>query len=370
MGNGLYNNFNNFFGEDALNIINILATETSIPFEGYKAKRSIKFNNEDLEAIEKQFASTLDYITPRISKQSLITYGNESDFYSTRGVSPGHLKAENSTLMRGRYINSSDIINRTSYAVIGRMVEKDLFENGDAIGKNIDISGNVFKVIGVFQDEGGDNEERFIYIPYTTRQQLEGDDEFNMIIVAYRKNLGFKNAMRFQEQLIDFIKKRKTISPKDSRSFRVLNATQQYRITMSFSKAIQYVVFFITISIIISGIIGISNIMVFVVKERTKEIGIRKAIGATPKMITGTIMLESIFISSIFGLSGMILGIIILSTLQGDRLSTEYLILNPSINGFTAITVTLLLIICGAIAAYVPARRASKIKPIEALRDE
>ncbi len=370
MGNGLYNNYNNFFGEDALNIINILASETKLPYKGYKAKRQVRFNNNDLIAIEKRFAGTLDYITPRISKQSMITHRNKSGFYFTRGVSPGHLMAENSVMMRGRYINKADLMNRTNYAVIGRMVEKDLFEDESAVGKNIDISGNIFTVIGVFQDEGGDNEERFIYIPYTTVQQLEGDEEFNMMIVAYHKTIGFEQAMKFQDQLINFIKNRKIISPEDSGSMIVLNATKQYRITMNFANAIQFVVFFITIGIIISGIIGISNIMVFVVKQRTKEIGIRKAIGATPKVIAGNIMLESIFISSVFGIIGMILGMVTLSTLQGDRLSKEYLILNPGINGFTVVSVTLLLITCGAIAAYVPARRASRIKPIEALRGE
>lgn len=368
MGNGLYNNYNRIYSNVALNIINILATETSLPFEGFKAKRNIKFNNEDLRAVEKQFTSTLDYITPRISKQCLITYRNESDLYSTRGVSPSHLRAENSVIARGRFINKNDLIQRTNYAVIGRMVEKDLFKGVNAIGKNVDVSGIIFKVIGVFQDEGGDDQERVIYIPYTTRQQLDGNNEFDMMIVAYHKEIGHEGAREFQDQLISFLKKRKTISPEDSRCFNIVNMIAHYRATMMFAKAIQFVVFFITMGIILSGIIGISNIMVFVVKKRTKEIGIRKAIGATPRIIALTIMLESIFISSIFGLTGMAFGTIILSTLQSERLTEEYLILNPSIDGFTAISVTVLLIICGAIAAYVPARRASKIKPIEALR--
>jgi putative ABC transport system permease protein len=371
MGTGLYNNFDNLYLEDALNIIRFTGTETSVPYGGYKAKRVIEFNNDDLKAIEQKFGHTLEYITPRITRRNLVTYQNNSDFYFTRGVASGHLIAENSLMMRGRYINEKDVAERTKYAVIGRMVEKDLFDGADAIGKHIDISGISFKVVGVFQDEGGDNEERFIYIPYSTRQLLEGNtDKLNVFIAAFPKSLGVTGAIEFQNQLTSFLKSRKTISPDDPWGFRVLNFTEQYQKTQLLSGAIQVMVLIISLSVIISGVIGVSNIMVFTIKERTKEIGIRKALGATPKMITSTIILESITITSVFGFTGLVLGVFILNNLQSERLHQEYLVLNPSINGYTALFVTVLLIACGAIAAYVPARRASKIKPIEALRDD
>ena len=371
MGNGLNNTFNLFFGEDAVNIIKIEATQTSLPYGGYKAKRRIEFDNLDLAAIERDFAPMLDYLTPKISRRNLITYGKNSDFYYTRGVAPGHLKAENSLMMKGRYINNKDLADKTKYAVIGRMVEKDLFEAEDAMGKIIDVDGSAFKVVGVFQDEGGDNEERFIYIPYTTRQFLEGNkEEFDDLVVAFRETLGHAGSIRFQNQLVAYLKQRKVVSPKDQRGFNVINFADELKRNQQFAGALQIIISAIAFAVILSGIIGISNIMLFVVKERTKEIGIRKALGATPKSITSTIMLESIFITAIFGFLGMIIGVLVLNGISGETLEEGYFITNPGINVGLAVFVTILLVVCGAVAAFVPAKRAARIKPIVALRDE
>ncbi|MEM9361226.1 MAG: ABC transporter permease [Bacteroidota bacterium] len=371
MGNGLNNTFDSFFGEDANNVIIMEATQTSLPYGGYKAKRRIHFDNDDLADIEKDFAPMLDYLTPRISRRNLVTYGKNSDFYYTRGVAPGHLKAENSLMMRGRYINNMDLAEKTKYAVIGRMVEIDLFDGEDAMGQIIDVDGSAFKVVGVFQDEGGDNEERYIYIPYTTRQLLEGnEDEFDDLIVAFKEELGHEGALRFQDQLLTYLRQRKVISPKDRRGFNVINLADELKKNQQFAGALQIIISAIAFAVIISGIIGISNIMLFVVKERTKEIGIRKALGATPKNITNTIMLESIFITAIFGFLGMLIGVVVLRAITGETLEEGYFITKPGINIGLAVFVTILLVVCGAIAAFVPARRAAKIKPIVALRDE
>ncbi|MEM9000669.1 MAG: ABC transporter permease [Bacteroidota bacterium] len=371
MGNGLNNTFDAFFGENANNLIIMEATQTSLPYGGYKAKRKIEFDNSDLAAIEKDFAPMLDYLTPRISRRNLITYGKNSDFYYTRGVAPGHLTAENSLMMRGRYINNKDLAERTKYAVIGRMVEIDLFEGEDAMGQIIDVDGSAFKVVGVFQDEGGDNEERFIYIPYTTRQLLEGnEEEFDDLIVAFREELGHQGAMQFQTKLVSYLKQRKVVSPDDRRGFDVINLADELKKNQQFAGVLQIIISAIAFAVIISGVIGISNIMLFVVKERTKEIGIRKALGATPRSITNTIMFESIFITAIFGFLGMLIGVVVLNAISGEFLEESYFITKPGINTGLAIFVTILLVVCGAIAAFVPAKRAAGIKPIVALRDE
>ena len=371
MGNGLNNTFNKFFGDDATNLLRVFPSETTIPYGGYKSKRRIELKNDDLADIETNFSALIEYITPRISRNALVTYKEESDNYNTRGVAPGHQFAEKTVIMKGRYINNSDIKERTKFAVIGRLVARDLFNGEEAIGEYIDIGGSAFKVIGVFQDEGGDNEERYIYIPYTTRQLLEGNnDNVDQIIVAFNQVIGYTGALQFQRKLDEYIRKKKVISPKDPRGIFIQNVTDDLKRNQQFAGVLQIIISGIAFAVIISGIIGISNIMLFVVKERTKEIGIRKAMGATPKIITGTIMLESIFITAIFGFLGMIIGIIVLNVIKGDTLEENYFITNPAINMGTAVFVTILLIICGAIAAYVPARRAAKIKPIVALRDE
>ncbi len=371
MGNGLNNTFMKFFGDDATNIFRLYPSTTTIPYGGYKAKRQIEFENGDLDAIIKEFGPLVDYITPRIQRGGVVTYKDKSDNYSTYGIGPGMQFAEKTIMMKGRYINTQDIREKSKYAVIGRMVEKDLFDTEDALGKYIDVVGSAFRVIGVFQDDGGDREERNIFIPFTTRQLLEGNnDKIGQITLAFNKAIGYDGAMKFEKRLDAYMRKKKVISPNDPRGIFIENVADNLKQSQQFAGILKIIISAIAFVVIISGIIGISNIMVFVVKERTKEIGIRKAMGATPRTIISTILLESIFITAIFGFTGMISGIVVLNYIQGEFLEENYFITNPAINSGTAIFVTILLIICGTLAAYIPARRAARIKPIVALRDE
>jgi putative ABC transport system permease protein len=371
MGNGLNNTFMKFFGDDATNIFRIFPSQTTIPFGGYKAKRQIEFDNSDLDDIAQEFAPLIDYMSPQISRGAFVTFKQKSDNYTTHGVGPGMQFAEKTIMMKGRYINAKDIHEKTKYAVIGRMVEKDLFQGTNALGEYIDVAGSAFKVIGVFQDDGGDNEERNIYIPFTTRQLIEGNnDKIGQITLAFNEAIGYDGALKFQTKLDSYIRKKKVVSPKDPRGFFIQNVAENLKRNQQFAGVLKIIISGIAFAVIISGIIGISNIMVFVVKERTKEIGIRKAMGATPRIITSTILLESIFITTVFGFVGMVLGIVVLDSIQGKLLEDDYFITNPAINSGTAIFVTILLILCGAFAAFIPARKAAKIKPIEALRDE
>lgn len=371
MGNGLNNTFMKFFGDDATNIFRIYPSTTTLPYAGYKAKRQIEFENGDLDDIIKEFGPLVDYITPRIRRSGTVTYKDKSDNYTTYGVGPGMQMAEKTIIMKGRYINTSDIRKKAKYAVIGRMVEKDIFKGEDALGKYIDVSGSAFRVIGIFQDDGGDNEERNIFIPFTTRQLMEGNnDKIGQITLAFNEAIGYDGAMKFQRQLSTYIRKEKEISPKDPRGIFIENVADNLKRNQQFAGVLKIIISAIAFVVIISGVIGISNIMVFVVKERTKEIGIRKAMGATPRTITSTILLESIFITTIFGFIGMILGIVVLNAIQGKVLEDDYFITKPAIDSGLAIFVTILLIICGTLAAYIPARKAARIKPIVALRDE
>ncbi len=370
MGNGLNNTFAKFFGQDATNVFYLFPGQTTLPYKGYKANRRIEFENEDLADIEKNFAMFMEYITPRIRRSGLVKYHEESNNYTTYGVGPAHQFSEKTMIMQGRYLNETDIKEKTKYAVIGRLVAKDLFKGAEPIGEFIDISGSVFKVIGVFQDDGGDNEERIIYIPYTTRQLIEKNtDKIDQIVLAFKPQIGYAGAMAFERSLDKYIRSKKIISPKDPNGLFIRNIADQLKQNQQFAGVLQLIISGIAFVVIISGIIGISNIMLFVVKERTKEIGIRKALGATPRIVTTTILMESIFITTIFGIFGMLLGIGLLKYL-GNKLAEDYFITSPFINTGTAIFATILLIICGTIAGYVPARRAARIKPIVALRDE
>lgn len=370
LGNGLKNTFQKFFGDDATNTFYVFRGRTTLPYKGYKANRQIEFDNDDVADIKKDFVMFLDYITPRINRNSLVKYKEESDNYNIRGVGPAHLFAEKTIIMKGRYINNLDVEEKTKYAVIGRLVERDLFKGTGGLGKYVDVGGSSFKVIGVFQDDGGDNEERRIYIPYTTRQLIEKNtDKIDQIIIGFKPEIGYTGAMAFEKSLNKYIRNKKVISIKDPNGIFIRNVADQLKQNQSFAGALQLIISCIALAVIISGIIGISNIMLYVVKERTKEIGIRKALGATPKNVKGTILLESIFITTIFGFIGMLLGIAILNSI-GDSMEEDYFITNPYIDTGVAIFATVLLIVCGSIAGYIPARRAARIKPIVALRDE
>ncbi len=369
LGNGLINTFDEFFKDDATNTFYLFPGRTTIPYKGYKSARQIEFDNSDIEDIKKNFAMFLEYATPRIDRSALVQYKEESNNYTTRGVGPAHQFAEKTIIMKGRYLNERDISERSKNAVIGRLVEQDLFGTKNSIGEYIDVAGSTFKVVGVFQDDAGDDEERRMYIPYTTRQLIEKNtDKIDQIVLAFKPEIGYAGAMAFEKSLDRFMRSKKYISPEDQNGIYIRNVADQLKQNQQFAQVLQMIVSVIAFGTIIAGIIGISNIMVFTVKERTKELGIRKALGATPKSVISTILLESVFITTVSGILGMLIGVAILSSL-GDKLE-DFFITDPYINLGVAVFATLILIIFGAIAGYVPARRAANIKPIVALRDE
>lgn len=369
LSNGLQNTFDELFSDNTNNAFFILPGRTTLPYKGYKSGRSIEFDNSDLADIPKNFPAIVEYITPRMSRSSLVKYKNEANNYTNRAVSPMYQFNEKTIMMKGRYLNQADIQNRSKHVVIGRLVEQDLFKGENALGKYVDLGGSAFKVVGVFQDEGGDNEERILYLPYTTRQLLEkSNDKVERMVVSFQPEIGYAGAMAFEKSLTEFLKQKKYISPKDESGFFIRNRADQYHENQQFALVLAIISSIIALGTLIAGIIGISNIMVFVVKERTKEIGIRKALGATPKTIVSTILLEAITITTLSGFAGMLLGVALLGSL-GETLE-NFFIKNPYIDPAFALAATLVLIVFGAIAGYIPARRAARIKPIVALRDE
>ena len=369
-GNGLTNTFQSFFGDDATNILRIFPSRTSKPYKGYKAKRRIELDNSDIADIKSNFPLYLEGITPRISRGAVVKYKNNSDNYQTRGVGPAHQAAEKTIMMKGRFINEDDLKNKTKYTVIGRRVALDLFGEEDPMGKFVNVGDTAFKIVGVFQDSGGEYEESYLYIPYTTRQLIEkGNDKVGQIILSYKPSIGYTGAMEFEKKLRIFLKNKKSIDPTDQSGIFIRNVSEELKRNQQFSGVLQTIVIFVAIGTLIAGIIGISNIMVFVVKERTKELGIRKALGASPRSVISMILQESIFITIISGYFGLFAGMIVLRNI-GSALEEDYFIKDPSIDLSTAIISTIILIIFGAIAGYIPAKRAASIKPIVALRDE
>jgi len=367
LGEGLKNSYSDLFLRQANNVVFLYPGKTTKPYGGFKTNRRIEFDNSDITDIKANFSDRVEYINPTIRYGDNIKYKLESYNFSIQAVSPSNQYIAGNVLMKGRYINEKDIENKTKVVVIGRLVARDIFKTEDPIGKFINIGSRSYKVIGVFQDLDGDNEESYLFLPYTTRQQiLMGSDKVGNIAITFNPNLGGKGAVKLENDIKTFLKKKKSIDPTDPSAIRVRNVADELERSMQFAGALQIIVAFVGIGTLIAGIIGISNIMIFIVKERTKELGVRKALGAQPSEIIKMILTESIFITSISGFAGMILGVIILDSLSLQ----EYFITRPEVSLNIAFIATLVLIIFGVIAGYIPAKRAAQIKPIVALRDE
>lgn len=369
IGKGLQNAFQEGFTRDAQNLISIFTGKTTIAYEGLQADRQVTLNNSDYDAIVDAHPEKVQYSTPRYSTNLNVKYGKESGFYQISGANDEEVKIENRQLLNGRFISPKDIDEKQNVAVIGRMVQRDLIKNGDPVGKELEINGSVFKVIGVFSDDGGDWDERMISIPISTLQQMKkGSDTVSTVYIAYDEKLNPEQALAYSDQLKKELKARKKVSPDDENAVVVRNRAEGLKDSFQFLFVITMIVGFIGLGTLLAGIIGISNIMVYIVKERTQEIGVRKAIGAKPRSIVSLIIQESIVITVISGLIGVALGVLTLK-LIGNSLE-EYFIKDPSVGWLLITAAFISLVMSGLLAGFVPAYRASKIKPIEALRAE
>ncbi len=369
IGTGLQNAFTQGFARDAQNLISIFTGKTTIAYGGLQSDRQIVLKNEDYEEILDSDRSKVEYSSPRYSTSMSVKYGRESGNYQISGTNAEEKNIENRKLVDGRYLNPRDLENKQHVAVIGRMVQRDLIKNGNPIGKELEINGTMFKVVGVFSDDGGDWDERMISIPITTLQQMKkGSDTVSTVFITYDQNLTPDKAIEYSDKLEKQLKNKHKVSPDDENAVTVRNNAKNLGETFQFLFILTLIVGFIGMGTLLAGIIGISNIMVYIVKERTQEIGVRKAIGAKPKSIVSLIIQESIVITVISGLIGVGLGVLTLK-LIGDNLE-KYFILNPSVGWGIIIAAFISLIVSGLLAGFVPAYRASKIKPIEALRTE
>ena len=369
LANGLHNTFNEGMGGDAENTIFINSGRTAKAGKGNQVGRRIQFDNALLSTLKDEFKDDIEFITARVNKNVVASYKGEKNNYSLRAVNPDHQFIEKSELVSGRFINQRDLQESTKVIVIGRLVKEDLFKTEKVIGEYIDLNKIQYKVVGVYQDIGDDNEERIIYMPLTTAQRIYGNNDFiDQINLTYNLSMGLDNAIALGTNIESRIKKIFNIEPSDQRAVRLRNRATEANQINQFNSVLTILVLIIGLGTLIAGIVGISNIMIFIVKERTKEIGIRKALGARPSSIQSIILIESVLITSISGYVGLLLGIGILEA-YGPSLD-KYFITDPSVSTNLVAMATLALIISGFIAAYVPAKRASQIKPIIALRDE
>ncbi|MDT0686270.1 ABC transporter permease [Autumnicola psychrophila] len=375
IGQGMQNGISSEFKGDAENILYIWTGVTTKEHKGLNPGRNIIMRNEDFNYTVAAHEDELEYKSSiyRIWN-GIVNFGNESGSYRVEGVMPDYQFLENEAMLQGRYINEQDLKNFEKYVVIGRKVRDDLFKDGkDPIGEYVQISGINFKVIGVFSDPAGEREESRVFLPLGTAQRVFGGyDEIRNLSFTLKEEENFEAALasseRFSAELETYLKEKHTIAPDDNSAVSINNSLENAKRFYDLMDMIRFFFWGVGICTIIAGIVGVSNIMLIIVKERTKEIGVRKALGAQPLSIIGMVLHESIFVTTIAGFAGLIFSLALLEFV-GPLIETQY-ISNPSVNFNVAISTVFILIIAGALAGFFPARRAARIKPIVALRDE
>ncbi|MCD0468490.1 ABC transporter permease [Flavobacterium sp. JAS] len=373
-GKGLQNGIEKQFERDAAGIIEVWSGTTTKEYKGLNPGRQIQYRDADYNQAVQKFDDKLDLRASTYNYWGApFSYGKESGSYQYRGVTPEYDGIENLTIVQGRYINDKDMANNEKVACIGMKVKTDLFKDKDALGKEIIINGINFKVVGVFTDPGGEREETRAYLPLTTVQRAFGNgDKISNLFFTMKKTNNYDEALaqseKFTQDLKELLKSRNMVAPDDDGGVGVYNSVKDAKQFYDLNLYIRLFFWWVGICTIIAGVVGVSNIMLIIVKERTKEIGIRKALGASPISIISMILHESIFITTIAGFVGLLASLLLLEFV-GPMVQSEYF-QNPQVDFNVALTTLALLVFAGAMAGFFPAYRAAKIKPIVALRDE
>lgn len=368
-GNGLRNGAQSQFGNDAKNSILVEGGNTSKAYNGLKPNREIKLTNEDFELITdriKEIDHASAMFQPRETKT--LSYKKEHAGFLVRPVLPDHQILEQAQIIKGRFFNMDDVNNYGKVCTIGKPVEETLFKDENPVGKYIDVGGTKYMVTGVFNDEGNGDNNR-IYIPLTTAQRAwHGKNNLNVMWFT-TGTADLERSQQITQEIRQLMAKRHNFDPKDEDALDIPDFSVQYARTMGMLNGIKIFVTIIGILTLIAGIVGVSNIMMIIVKERTKEIGIRKALGATPLSIVSQIILESVFITGTAGYIGLVLGVGLIEGLRSIGINSEFF-KDPEIDFSLAIFSTILLVVSGALAGLVPSIRAARIAPVVALRED
>lgn len=373
-GKGLQNGIEKQFENDAEGIIEVWSNVTTKQYKGLNPGRQIQLRNSDYDLPVKKYDSEINKKSKsRITWGGSVTYGKESGNYQLRGVNPDYISLENATIVQGRFINDNDLKNHEKVAVIGLKIKQDLFKDADPLGKIILASGINFKIVGVFTDPAGEREESRVYMPVTTSQRAFGaGDKISGMMFVLNKKANYDEALaqskKFTDGVKELLKSKNIIAPDDDSAIGIYNSVENAKQFYDLNLYIRLFFWWVGICTIIAGVVGVSNIMLIIVKERTKEIGIRKALGASPFSIVSMILHESIFITTIAGFTGLLASLLLLEFV-GPMVQSEYF-RNPEVDFGVALTTLGLLVFAGAVAGFFPAYRAAKIKPIVALRDE
>lgn len=376
---GMENGFDKLFSGFATNSIFLWAQNTSIPYNGFPKGRAMDLKIGDIPYLESKIPE-IDYISPQSSRGNFgspgetMTRNGKTSTYTLNGDYPIGNKISEKKLLMGRYLNDADITGNKNVVVIGEEVYKNFFDakkKENPIGKSINIKGIFFNVIGVFsvKGQGMMQSDRSVYIPLPTFTQMynEGDNVHVFSIVSKPD----ADVTIVEDKVKEYLRQRNNVSPDDTNAFGSFNLGKEFKKLVGFLDGMQLLTIIVGTLTIIAGVIAISNILLITVTERTKEIGIRRALGAKPAEVRNQILLESVVITLSSGLIGFMMGMFLLMILNGATANQEeFPFYNPTVNYANVFGALSIMVFLGLIIGMIPAQRAVKIRPIEALRTE
>lgn len=368
--NGIYSQIDGF----AINSCFMGAGTTSKPYKGFQRGRSWDIETADMQYITKEVPGVAAVVPIVFMWASNVSYGGKHNDFSMRGTSPDYPKVMRTNLLQGRFINEIDLQQKRKVCVIGNKVYHTLFSFGeDPIGKRI-LCGNIeFVVVGVRTKNtsnfyvGGDPDET-IFIPLTTAQQIaHSGDNIDMILALAEDNIAVST---IETEIKRILRERHQIAPDDEKAIWGFNPEEELKSIGYLKMGLMALIWLIGLGTLISGAVGVSNIMLVTVRERTKEIGVRRAIGASPWLIARQIMAESTALTALAGLTGIIVGVGVIAILENTMMQGDSFLRNPQVSFSAAFGSLIVIVVVGMLAGLLPALRALKIKPIEALSEE
>ncbi len=374
-GQGLQNGVQKNMLLDAINSIWIIPARTSMAYQGMPAGREHPLTEEDLESVEDNVVG-IDLMSPenQLSGEFDVRYRNRATSFPVFGADSEYFGIKVSQqIINGRSINPLDDLQRRKVCIIGEQAASVIFEEGvDPVGEYVQIKGVNFRVVGVFSFESSamDQAQR-IYIPFSTFQgTFNPDRQVTLFAVTTAEG---QSGQQLEGNILKFLKQRQTVHPDDNSAYWVHNQEEQHRSVANLFLAIKIFIWLVGLGTLTAGVVGVSNIMIIIVKERTREIGVRKALGATPASVVGMILQESVFITTIAGYTGLFLGVLLLESINKAlvALGADLQFFNrPEIDLRVALAALAVLVVAGGLAGLVPALKAARVKPAEALRSE
>jgi putative ABC transport system permease protein len=378
-GKGLENGIRADFGDIATNTMFMWSRSTTKPYKGLPKGRRYSFKLEDVVAINDKVPN-LRFISPRnqlggFGGGNNVVRGLKTGAYNVYGDYPEIIKQEPMTITAGRFINHNDINDKRKIAVIGDGVKNELYDNGEEIlGTYVKIQGVNFMVVGSYKKKNnngnGEEGQKEIFVPFTAfSQAFNTANDVGWMAITAKDGSSISN---LKETIVNVVKENRKIHPDDERAVGYFDLYEQFNRVESLFGALRWVAYFVGVLVLLSGIIGVSNIMLIVIKERTKEIGIRRALGEDPWSIKKQILMESIFLTIMSGMAGIIFGAAFIYGINAvlDATGPVDMFINPSVSLGVVVVALVILIISGLLAGFIPAQSAIKVRPIEALRTE